>query len=52
MYVCVSLTYGILHGEVPNDDEDDEDFVCKDCDELSTFQLVVKYAPRYNYEKK
>ena len=29
----------------------DHDFVCKDCDELSTFQLVVKYAPRYHYVK-
>jgi len=37
---------------MPNDDEDDDDFVCKDCDELSTFQLVVKYAPRWRYFKK
>ncbi len=36
---------------MPNDDENDEDFVCKDCNELSTFQLVVKHAPRWHYYK-
>ena len=37
---------------MPNDDENDDDFVCKDCNDLSTFQLVVKYAPRWRYFKK
>ena len=37
---------------MPNDDENDDDFVCKDCNDLSTFQLVVKYAPRWRYYRK
>jgi len=36
---------------MPNDAEEDNNFVCKDCDELSTFQLVVKYAPRWRYPR-
>jgi len=34
---------------MPNQDPDDKDFVCVDCNKLSTFQLVVKYAPRWRY---
>jgi len=34
---------------MPNQDPDDKDFVCADCNNLSTFQLVVKYAPRWRY---
>ena len=34
---------------MPNQDPEDKDFVCADCNELSTFQLVVKYELRWRY---
>ena len=37
---------------MPNQDKDDNDFVCADCNELSTFQLVVKHAPRWRYHNR